>query len=235
LATFRFATRAVCLAVPFLCMLAITPARAGEAEDALSKAISLFEEGSYLTAQEVLLGVNREALSEADRTRRDDYLERVQSALTMVDKATKDLEDGEKALGDGKLDDAAAKLRGVLANEYAPPALRASAENLLKDVARRRAETPAEQPESAAVQPAAWESSLHLKEEEFARALTLGLFDYLRKSRMQGFVVSLSGGADSAAVVSLVHTMTALGVQALGVAAFRERLGSAKLTGESVP
>ena len=43
-----------------------------------------------------------------------------------------------------------------------------------------------------------WEVGNHLKEEEFTRAITLGLFDYLRKSRSHGFVVSLSGGADSA-------------------------------------
>jgi NAD+ synthase (glutamine-hydrolysing) len=38
---------------------------------------------------------------------------------------------------------------------------------------------------------------------ECTLAATLGLFDYLRKSRSQGFVVSLSGGADSTMVVSL--------------------------------
>src|SRR5690606_12160917 len=32
---------------------------------------------------------------------------------------------------------------------------------------------------------------------------TLGLFDYMRKSRSKGFVVSLSGGADSTAVAAL--------------------------------
>ena len=47
---------------------------------------------------------------------------------------------------------------------------------------------------------ASWETRPHLKEEEFTRAVALGLFDYLRKSRSRGFVVSLSGGADSAAV-----------------------------------
>jgi NAD+ synthase (glutamine-hydrolysing) len=46
----------------------------------------------------------------------------------------------------------------------------------------------------------AWETSPHIKEEEFTRAESLALFDYLRKSRSHGFVVSLSGGADSAAV-----------------------------------
>jgi len=45
-----------------------------------------------------------------------------------------------------------------------------------------------------------WEHSQSLPEEEFTRAISLGLFDYLRKSRSHGFVVSLSGGADSTAV-----------------------------------
>jgi NAD+ synthase (glutamine-hydrolysing) len=53
----------------------------------------------------------------------------------------------------------------------------------------------------------AWETSLYRKEEEFTRAVSLALFDYLRKSRTRGFVVSLSGGCDSAAVVSLVGIM----------------------------
>ena len=55
--------------------------------------------------------------------------------------------------------------------------------------------------------PAAWETTAFLKEEEFTRAVAVGLFDYLRKSGTRGFTVSLSGGADSAAVVCLVHLM----------------------------
>lgn len=50
-------------------------------------------------------------------------------------------------------------------------------------------------------------SKLWSKEEEFTRAVTLGLFDYMRKSHSNGFIVSLSGGADSAAVVCLVAMM----------------------------
>ncbi len=49
-----------------------------------------------------------------------------------------------------------------------------------------------------------WETSAHHKEEEFSRAVSLALFDYARKSRSQGYVVSISGGADSAAVSVLV-------------------------------
>ncbi len=36
---------------------------------------------------------------------------------------------------------------------------------------------------------ALWEESLNIKEEEFTRAVSLGLFDYLRKSHSGGFVM----------------------------------------------
>lgn len=69
------------------------------------------------------------------------------------------------------------------------------------------------------------------KEEEFGRAVGLGLFDYLRKSRARGFVVSLSGGADSAAMSALVRLMVDLGVRSLGIEGFKRRLGHIGLTG----
>jgi len=54
------------------------------------------------------------------------------------------------------------------------------------------------------------------KYREFVDAQSLALFDYLRKSRMRGFVVSLSGGADSAACAVLVDRMISKGIQELG-------------------
>lgn len=45
------------------------------------------------------------------------------------------------------------------------------------------------------------------KEEEFSRAVPLALFDYMRKSYSKGYVISLSGGADSSAVSTLVWLM----------------------------
>jgi NAD+ synthase (glutamine-hydrolysing) len=63
------------------------------------------------------------------------------------------------------------------------------------------------------------------KEVEFARAVALGLFDYVRKSRSRGFVLSLSGGADSGAIACLVSLMHDLGRRELGDALFRDRLG----------
>ena len=70
-----------------------------------------------------------------------------------------------------------------------------------------------------------WETSKDIKEEEFARAVALGLFDYCRKSHSKGFVVSLSGGADSAACAVLVHLMKELAALDLGgVDAVRRKL-----------
>ncbi|MGE9266563.1 MAG: NAD(+) synthase, partial [Verrucomicrobiales bacterium] len=54
------------------------------------------------------------------------------------------------------------------------------------------------------------------KEHEFTHALTLGLFDYMRKSHSNGFIVSLSGGADSAACACLVHLMHTIARHHLG-------------------
>ena len=73
-------------------------------------------------------------------------------------------------------------------------------------------------------QGSAWESSPTLKEEEFTRAMALALFDYLRKSWSHGFVVSLSGGADSSAVATLVAQSLRLATQELGHDAVVERL-----------
>src|SRR5262249_11301633 len=69
-----------------------------------------------------------------------------------------------------------------------------------------------------------WETSPHQKAEEFSRAVALALFDYLRKSRSQGFVVSLSGGADSTTVAVLIHLLVQLGSRELGFDKFTAKL-----------
>jgi NAD+ synthase (glutamine-hydrolysing) len=54
---------------------------------------------------------------------------------------------------------------------------------------------------------------------EFTRAIALCLFDYTRKSWCRGWVVSLSGGADSAAVASLCAHAIGLAAEELGIEA----------------
>lgn len=74
----------------------------------------------------------------------------------------------------------------------------------------------------------AFEREGYLKEEEFARAVCLGLFDYLRKSHAQGFTISLSGGADSCACVALCGLMIRLAEESVGLEAFKQKLGYIK-------
>jgi len=84
---------------------------------------------------------------------------------------------------------------------------------------------PRRDPEAQPVRRADWERGTAVKEEEFTRALCLALFDYQRKSRSHGFVVSLSGGADSATVACLVGMLVDLGVKELGLDSFLKKLG----------
>jgi NAD+ synthase (glutamine-hydrolysing) len=69
-----------------------------------------------------------------------------------------------------------------------------------------------------------WEYGEALKHEEFTRAEALALFDYMRKSRSRGFVVSLSGGADSSATATLVRLMVRLAIEELGWDGVRAKL-----------
>jgi len=71
----------------------------------------------------------------------------------------------------------------------------------------------------------AWETGPHVKEEEFARAVALGLFDYQRKSRSRGFVVSASGGADSSAVACLVALAVRFAAREMPSTSVAARLG----------
>ena len=80
----------------------------------------------------------------------------------------------------------------------------------------------------ATTQGAGWESSDDVKCEEFARAVALGMFDYMRKSRSNGFVVSLSGGADSAAAAVIVAIAFRFAALELGFEELLDKLGMPK-------
>lgn len=89
------------------------------------------------------------------------------------------------------------------------------------------------EPEATPPPVAAWETGAWLREEEFTRSVALALFDYLRKARARGFVVSLSGGADSTATACLVAMMVRLGCAQLGVDGFKQRLDYIGLRGDT--
>jgi NAD+ synthase (glutamine-hydrolysing) len=98
----------------------------------------------------------------------------------------------------------------------------------LGDSSGSQVSAPFHYPEASGVTreppPDPWEQTPHTKEEELTRALGLGLFDYVRKSRSRGFVVSMSGGADSALVACLVSMMARSALAALGPEELRARL-----------
>lgn len=77
------------------------------------------------------------------------------------------------------------------------------------------------------------ESGIQLKEiradhgsrnEQFLAATTLGLFDYQRKSGSNGFVLSLSGGADSATCLILAYESIKRGVDQLGFDEYKQKI-----------
>ena len=72
--------------------------------------------------------------------------------------------------------------------------------------------------------PHSWQGGEFHREEEFTHAVTLALFDYLRKSRSRGFVVSLSGGADSSATSCLVALMVQRVLAEVGEDGLRRKL-----------
>ncbi len=69
-----------------------------------------------------------------------------------------------------------------------------------------------------------WERGGYIREEEFARAVALGLFDYLRKSKSSGYVLSLSGGADSSAIAATVFLMIRMAVENIGIDGVKRKL-----------
>jgi NAD+ synthase (glutamine-hydrolysing) len=60
--------------------------------------------------------------------------------------------------------------------------------------------------------------------DEFTQAVSLALFDYMRKSFSNGFIVSMSGGADSSATACLIHCMVERAVDSLGLDGFNQKL-----------
>jgi NAD+ synthase (glutamine-hydrolysing) len=66
--------------------------------------------------------------------------------------------------------------------------------------------------------------------EELVRATSLALYDYLRKSKSKGFVLSLSGGADSSMCAVLVAEMVRRASTELGWATFCKEVGLKEVT-----
>ncbi len=80
-----------------------------------------------------------------------------------------------------------------------------------------------EPPELLARDAPGWDAEREHPQEIFSRAVALALHDYTRKSWSRGWVVSLSGGADSAAVTALCCLSNVLAAADLGLDALKLR------------
>ena len=71
------------------------------------------------------------------------------------------------------------------------------------------------------------------KEIEFPKAAGLALYDYLRKSRSNGYALSISGGADSATCAVLVAEMVKRAIETLGKIEFLKSINRLDLEEKS--
>ncbi|WVQ94011.1 NAD+ synthetase [Kwoniella sp. CBS 9459] len=76
------------------------------------------------------------------------------------------------------------------------------------------------------------EVSYHTPEEEIALGPACWLWDYLRRSRMQGFFLPLSGGIDSCATATIIHSMCRLVVSAASDGDEQVIADARRITGE---
>lgn len=134
MANLRFPRGAVVLLALFGCLSwSAGRVMADDAAD-LDRAIGLFKQGDYLSAQELLVGIDRSKLDSDRQELRDDYLNRAQTAITLGEKALRDLEDAETAIADNEVEQARRLLESVLSNEYASDVLRRSAQAYQRDL-----------------------------------------------------------------------------------------------------
>lgn len=78
--------------------------------------------------------------------------------------------------------------------------------------------------------PAAQTNHMLNDEEELFSAIALGLWDWQIKTRTQGFVISLSGGADSSLCAIAVFLAHANALQSLGLTAYQQVLADLGLS-----
>ncbi len=130
--------------------------------------------------------------------------------------------DGELTVHDLDLDMARVSKLRSRSVQHLKPEKREGLAVEASDLRRLHAKTP---PIPAELRAAG--TGVESPEEEFCWAVMLGLFDYMRKTKSKGFVVSLSGGCDSSACATLIAHMMAQALRELGAEALAERLGIA--------
>jgi len=152
--------------VAWMCGVWLTaPALAAPADD-LKKAVTLYNAGSYEQAQELLLKIDRDALTPEQKKQRDELVEAARTAINQADKARQDLEDADRAYAAGDRLKAERAYRAVLGNAYASDAQKKRAREGLGLLSRQRelAQQVASRP-AVATRPAAAAERARAREE----------------------------------------------------------------------
>jgi len=105
---------------------------------ALQAAERLFEEQQYVAAQEALLAIDRESLTDAERARLDELLALVPEAIKAAERAAQDQEAADHAFEEGQWEVAEKLYRALAANQYATPGARQRAVERGEQIAEKR-------------------------------------------------------------------------------------------------
>ena len=100
----------------------VTPGLAATPDELLDEALKQFREGKYERAQETLLGVETDKLTEERQRQREELAEEVAAAVNQSNKAAQDLEDAAKAFESRKVATAEERYQAVVRNAYATAA-----------------------------------------------------------------------------------------------------------------
>jgi len=119
-----------------LIVLILTPA-VGAADEKLERARQLFDAKEYVAAQEALLEVDRERLSEQETRLYDELLKILPQAIQASKKAEQDLADARRAYDDGRWQAADRLYAQVLENQYARDELLAEARRQRQRIAEK--------------------------------------------------------------------------------------------------
>ena len=176
------------LRVLILALVVAAPAVGQDAVADLDRAIKLFDSRDFLGAQGLLSQIDESKLNESQRNVRTEYLDRVQVAITMSEKAIRDLEDAESAEANGELDQAVRLLERVLANDHADDRIRGAASARLRQLqGGEAAPTPAPQtptPAPTTTPPASQpEPDMPTEDVDRARVLTEEAHQMIRAGR----------------------------------------------------
>lgn len=142
-----FPIRIACIAM----MLAAVPvAIAQSAADELARGIELFEQGRYADAQQVLLTIDPDALTDEQRQTRDRYVDEVRLAVNLSNRARQDFDEAQRALKDKDYARANVLFASVIRNQYAGESLKSAAVQGQAQVAAAREGKDAAKPSSPA-------------------------------------------------------------------------------------